>query len=476
MKNKKMKLGVVFILLIMLISGVLGINQSQAFSITSAELYAKGSYSNMIKYNGVEVLTTFVVYQKDGVEYPAYCLDRELPGVGEVSNYSVSVNSLVNDVVIWRAVTNGYPYKTPAELGCSTNIEAFVATKHAVYCILYGRAPESYVSMNESGTRVVNAIKQIVTNARSLSNVKPSINIEINSNNNWNIDNLNKEYVSQTITATAAIASNNCSLKLEGNFPEGTKITNLNNEEISSVVSGNNFKILIPIKNMKTSNTFTIKVESKINTKPVLYGRAPSNSLQDYALTGVSFEDAIGSKTLTYTANGTKLLIKKIEDVNKLPLEGVEFRILDANKKEIYTGLTTNMNGEIEINNLIPGKYYIEEVRTIDGYVRYDKLLEVNPELQEELTVTVVNSMSTKVEHTSIIGNVNVNQKQGEVTVISSNKNSNNNYVSNNIKIENSNQNENNNNIENNIEIKNENENINNNNLSNLIKLPKTGM
>ena len=85
MKKLKIKLAVVLIIVVLMINIIGNIYKVEAFSITSAELYSKGAYSNMIRYNGVEVLTTFVVYQKDGVEYPAYCMDKDIPGVGETS-------------------------------------------------------------------------------------------------------------------------------------------------------------------------------------------------------------------------------------------------------------------------------------------------------------------------------------------------------------------------------------------------------
>ena len=57
----------------------------------------------------------------------------------------------------------------------------------------------------------------------------------------------------------------------------------------------------------------------------------------------------------------------------------------------IYTNLETDENGKIEVENLIPGKYYIKETRTISGYEIYEDLIEVDINLNEEMTVTVNN-------------------------------------------------------------------------------------
>lgn len=87
----------------------------------------------MVLYN-----YNFCYISKDGVEYPAYCLNREYPGVGEYDGYTVDIDAVLDNVQIWRTIINGYPYKTPAELGVENKYDAFVATKQAVYSILYG--------------------------------------------------------------------------------------------------------------------------------------------------------------------------------------------------------------------------------------------------------------------------------------------------------------------------------------------------
>ena len=387
--------------------------------------------------------------------------------------YSVSVNSLLTNAAVWRAITNGYPYKTPAQLGCNSAEEAFVATKQAVYCILYGRGTEGYEAMNASGQRVKNALVQIVNAARNGSETKLSSTIEVVAQGNGlDTDILDKTYVSQVFTVNASISGSNCNLSLKGSYPEGTKITNLSNQTISSIVSGNQFKILVPIRTLKQDGTFEICAESKLETKPILYGRAPNGNLQDYALAGVSYEDAIGSRTLTYKANNTKLIIEKKEDETKLPMQGVEFRILDENKKEVYTNLVTDSNGLITINQLLPGMYYVEEVRTKEGYVRYEDLIKIALSLNESATVTVTNSKENSFVFTSNKSNISVNNSKQELNVSNENVNINKNGLDVDIDINNKNVNINENNLEADINIKNSN--INNN--TNVVKLPKTGM
>jgi hypothetical protein len=457
------------ILMVLLIMSILFTKiDYAAFAIDKADLYAKGSYANMIKYNGIEVLTTFVVYAKDNIEYPAYCLDKDMPGVGEQGGYSVQINSLLTNVMIWRTIINGYPYKTPAQLGCNTKEEAFTATKQAVYCTLYNRNAEDYEPIGEQGQRVIQAMKQILNAARNSSQVKPSNNISINSTEQkWVVDQIDNTYLSQTFDILASVQSENCLIELRGDYPEGTMITDLSNKKISTISSANKFKILIPIKNIKVEGKFDIVINAKLDTKPVFYGKAPNSSLQDYAITGEIYEDASGSKTLTYPENLTKIIIKKVKEENHEPMGEVHFQLMDSNKNIIYTDLITDENGMIELNNMLPGDYYLEEIKTQEGYTRYEKLIQIKLDLNEIFTVTVTNSLKQETEYTSKTEEVNVNQKEEKITVNQDEKQTNINQEEKQITI-NEKQQE--------VDVTSQNESTNMSQSNVVIKLPKTGM
>ena len=173
-----MKKTIIIILMIILMT-ILAIGQSNAVNITSADLYSKGHYAYLLKYKDMIIDTAYVVYQKDGIEYPAYCLQNNLTGILEYGAYTANVNELISNVMVWRAITNGYPYKNYTELGCQNKEEAYIATKQAVYCMLYNRDGSEYSSMGEEGTRILNALNQIISAARNSSAVKVSSNITI---------------------------------------------------------------------------------------------------------------------------------------------------------------------------------------------------------------------------------------------------------------------------------------------------------
>ena len=390
------KLIITIIILQMIIAIFILPNKSQAvFSIDKADLYSKGTYSDYLRFGGMGIVFDYVVYQKDGQEYPAYCLNKDLKGASSSLSYSVNVNTLLTDVKIWRTIINGYPYKTPAELGCNTKEEAFLATKQAVYCAIYDRDPNTYIATDEIGERTKNALIQIVTNARNSTEIKQSADLEIEEvTEKWEQDIINKRYLSKKFKINANSTINSYSVKLEELNIDGVKIVNENNEEKTEFNYGEIFKIIIPIKNITADGNFNIKVNGKVATKPILYGYSSDPNLQDYALTGNIYEDGSGEKKVYYTKNETKIKILKLDEQGN-PLEGVKFSLLDENKSVIQAEFITDKEGKIIIQNIIPGTYYLEETKALNGYSEYEELIELNLSYNEALTLTVTNEKET---------------------------------------------------------------------------------
>ena len=67
--------------------------------------------------------------------------------------------------------------------------------------------------------------------------------------------------------------------------------------------------------------------------------------------------------------------ILKVDADTKKPLAGVVYRLFDADGNKITDG-TTDANGKVTFDNLKPGSYSYQEIRTVDGYqldeTRYD--------------------------------------------------------------------------------------------------------
>ena len=391
------KLGIGLTIIILNIFGL--INVVNAENNNTANIYMVCDCGNLLTYKGSPVKVSYVEYTNDGIHYPAYCMDKSKPGA-ESGAYTVSVQKVVQDVGLWRRIINGYPYKTIEELGVANKEEAFTATKQAIYCYIHNNNPADYGAIGEAGIRTLNAMNKIISNSNSSTETKISSTITINKDiSGWKQDEIDKNYISKTYKVSAGAQIENYKIIITKDNSEnlgGIKLTDETNKEKDEFSSNENFKILVPIKNMNEKGSFNLKVEAKIKTKPVLYGIAPNSGFQDYALTTAFFEDGTGNIKDEYFKNETKIIIVKKDQESGKIIEGTEFELLNDKLEVVYSNLKTDKEGKIIIENLVPGTYFIKETKSTDGYEIYDKLIKIETELNQEITVTVNNKKQEK--------------------------------------------------------------------------------
>ena len=365
--------------------------KAATYLIDEADLYSKEELV-CFTYQGIKIGVEFVVYKKDGVEYPAYCLDKTLPGVTTDGGYTVSVDKLVNNNKIWRAVTNGYPFKTAKQLGCNSDAEAFAATKMAVYDAMYNYDWDDFEGLNAQGDRIVSAAEKISKVARSSSETKPVSVVSIGKvDEEWALDGKDDKYISKEFKINCNLEYAKYSLKLNNLNIEGVKLVDENNNEKKEFKSGENFKVLIPIAELSKSGEFEIEATVDVKTKPVLYGDSGDSTKQSYALAAGDYEFESTKLKIKYSENATKIEIIKKDAETEEPLQGAKFNILNENKEIIYSDVTTNEEGKAIVEKITPGKYFIQEIKAPDGYTIYDELIEIDVELNQKYIVNVNN-------------------------------------------------------------------------------------
>ena len=456
--NKKLNKKITFcmILIIMLISNLIPTSNAAGVS-GEVNIFTIGYSDNLLIYKNQNMLTIYNHYQNEDNIYPAY--NALYPTYGY--NNAYQAEEIDKNSFLWQVVVNCYPYKTIEELGCYTLDEAYTASQAAIYCAYCDHLESDYTYFegSEESFRTYNAFLKILENARKkeITINKNNILKLINQQKDWQIDN---EYLYKTYNVKTNYEIDSYKVKVL-NF-DNIKIVDENNNLKSEFNKEEQFKILLPIKDLSKSGEFEIQIITDIETIPVYLGTSPYNG---YVLTAPRYEEQINSFSVNYQENITSINITIKEADTKIGIENAMVNLLDSNKNKIST-LTTDEQGKIFIEHLLPGTYYIEQISTEDGYITYRKLVELNMEYNKVVDLNINNSRENiqnifnKEESITITEEIiekninneiidkNINNKFETITE----NNTNNSYT------------ENNENTQNNVTNKNEETNINNKN------------
>ncbi|MGH0543620.1 SpaA isopeptide-forming pilin-related protein, partial [Bacillus cereus] len=124
-------------------------------------------------------------------------------------------------------------------------------------------------------------------------------------------------------------------------------------------------------------------------------GYVISKELRDGIIVKLDTEE---NETKTYPLPNKKfvgkIILTKIDRYSKEKLEHAVFSLLDQNKQVIpeHKELTTNDKGQITVDNLKPGTYYLKETKAPEHYKLDDRLIKVK--IEEDQT-TVINRPAT---------------------------------------------------------------------------------
>ena len=326
------------------------------------------------------VIVSYVHYQApNGQHYPAYCLNPDRDGVGPaITDYSVSIDNIMDDVRIWRVAVNGYPYKSAADLGVENNDDAFVATKHAIYSVLLNRDVRSfYHGADERGRKIVDAMDRLVNIGRNGSETPANATVSINKQGEF-VQDSNSNYYSQKYSVSSSVQMGNYTVTNIAGFPDGTVVTDMNNNPRTTFNAGETFKILVQKTNLRNDLNGIVSVQAKCKTYPVFFGKSPRDDWQNYCVTFDPYGDKSGVATLNVKVEG-KFDLEKVSAKNNIwtgnivgsAVPGAEYTIKNA-AGEVVKTVITNQEGKAQLTLPI-GRYTIQESKSPEFFHKDSK-------------------------------------------------------------------------------------------------------
>ena len=327
--------------------------------------------NRMLQYNGK------LVYNINSLNEKISQIEIE-----KIQEYS---NSEISNIIL-----AGYPYKTPEELNCQNEFEAYIATQEAIYYILEPRDIGKYKITKESGNRILEATMKIAQEARKVSSIhdiqltqKTEEFIEDSLDSNYFM----KEYEIQT---NGRIRTGSIQL-IAG---EGVQITDLNNQPKNNFQEKDCFKILIPKAN--TMQNMSIKLEADFIKVKMLLGDNTDRS-HNYGVVVLEEEiEKISRHIDIKNAELSTIQITNLAKDTQKPIVGATFTLYNQNYETLQENLTTDEKGEILLNNVEPGIYHIKQTKTQEGYSLMNYYIKLEVIAENRITKVKIINDKTK--------------------------------------------------------------------------------
>ncbi|WP_242483524.1 MULTISPECIES: SpaA isopeptide-forming pilin-related protein [unclassified Bacillus (in: firmicutes)] len=203
-----------------------------------------------------------------------------------------------------------------------------------------------------------------------------SVRVDVEANKVVTVDVLNKKIVE----------------KVTGQF----EIVKVDANDKTKLLSDAEFEVYKDGKKIDTLRTDkTGKVISK-KLEPGKYTLKETKAPQGYKLLKEEIEVVVeANKVVQVQVENTKELgslqvIKKDAESGKV-LEGAEFRLKNETGQVVGEAKTTNRDGVVTFENLVPGKYTLEETKAPEGYKAVELKVEVNVVANEVVKQEVMN-------------------------------------------------------------------------------------
>ncbi len=216
------------------------------------------------------------------------------------------------------------------------------------------------------------------------------------------------DLVSNDTTPISGSQTSQVNVVNNGGSSVGSKyklILNKVDSDTKEQLSGASF--VLTKKNSSFSQTKTTDTNGQINftdLKAGTYTLTETVAPVGYVLPNESYtividNDTTVDKIITYTVSNTKIkgdvVLTKTDTETTEPLSGVIFDLYDNSDTKIASDLTTDQNGQIKVDQLVPGSYYFIETSTAFGY-EFDATMHYHFEISLSELNAVISITNTK--------------------------------------------------------------------------------
>lgn len=279
----------------------------------------------------IYVTYSIIKYKDDnGDEHVAYCIDESKLGVGyvkgDVDGYEVELTEVISNEKVWRVIVNGYPYKTPEELGVETEEDAYLATKRAIYSMIKGYTEADVRENYRVGQKEINgqALEDIQRRGEKVINAICNL-VNIGNNGSQTIQNElsiiktsefeeDEECYYQSYKVQSNVEISKYIVTEILNFPENTKIVDKDGVERTEFEPEEEFKVVINKEDFINDIDGVINVSANCKVYPIYYATAPAG-YQDYVICSGYWNNLYSTENLKQ---------EKIEEEPEIPEEPEE--------------------------------------------------------------------------------------------------------------------------------------------------------
>ncbi|EOQ01318.1 TQXA domain-containing protein [Bacillus cereus VDM021] len=341
--------------LLLVMSFLIPLNKASAEVINRETYKVDWAYSPQY---GKDVRTEIL---KNASGQIAYCLvyglkspdGNDLPEAGKTDDIS------------YRVLLNGYPEKSPEQLGVSTWQEAHYATQLALWNSLGQISVNELQFKNKDVEKAAKAIIHAADQSQEMQDVY--MNVVPTDKQEAKLDG---EYF-ETTTYTVQTNAKKGTFKVQTkNAPEGTRVVTEQGEVKETFQLGEKFRIQVPKSSQ--SSELSLKVVSNLTNYQAVVYKGTSTIQDATVLLERSTEQVSKDLQVYWKSNGSLKVIKV--DESKKPLPGAVFEVFSSNQQSMGT-ITADKNGVAQLGNLEIGTYTVKEIKAPAGYV-----LDSNPQ------------------------------------------------------------------------------------------------